>query len=290
MTEVASTPLQSEEDALRSIQNALALFAVNKRSPSHCSISTSPTVSASSSPSRSLWSDQGSCDDSSDDADSSEQTVGAFNIEQAVINSIAETLSSQDAPEYERPEKALETASIGAIHMEQALINSIAENFSSQDSSECERPEGALESISVGGLNMEQAVINLIAETLSSQDAPEYERPEMVLDISDVSHAVEDEASPSGSLLSQMFFTCLEGSVFSTSLEPQSTDQPSTVLATNLSKYIVRTKMYSGKARWRRGCHSQSWDNDDASRKTDRTDKTEKCCNTSKEKKLEKMA
>jgi hypothetical protein len=251
MTEAATTPLQREEDALLSIQNALALFPVTKRSPSHCTISTAPTVSSSRSSSRSVESDQGSWDGSNDDADSSEQTIGGFYIEQAVINSIAETLSSQDAPEHKRPETALE------------IIN------------------------------------------------------DEIVYSSYLSHAVDDEAAPSGSLLSQMFFTCMGESVFSTSIEPQSTDgqdtlksmsgsfnrlvrdyrstmehhfafcgtqrePPSTGLTTNLSKSVSRRRCAS-KGRWKRR-FSQNSDNDDASRRTDKTDKTEKRCNTSKEK------
>ena len=307
MTEVETLPLQREEDALLSIQNALALFTVIKRSPSHSSISTAPTVSASSSPSRSLRSNQGSCDDSSDEGDSSAQTVGGiFNMDQAVIDSIAETLSSQDAPEYERPERALESISIGSINMEQAVTNPMADILSSQDVPEHERPERALEFVSFGGINMEQAVINSIAETLSSQDAPEYERPEMVLaiistsHISDLSNAAEDEAGPRGSLLSQMFFTCTGGSVFSTFIEPQSTgpnqdamkyctlgEPPAIALATSLSNSAVRTRRACSKGRWPRRSYSRRSDSDDAS---NRTDKTEKHRNTSKEKKLEKMA
>jgi hypothetical protein len=111
MSEVPTTPLQREHDALLSIQNALALFPMTKRTSSHCTVSTASTVSSSSSPSRSLQSDRYSCDDSNDDADSSEQTVVGFYVEQAVINSIAETLSSQDAPEDERPETAVDDMS-----------------------------------------------------------------------------------------------------------------------------------------------------------------------------------
>ena len=289
MTEVETLPLQREEDALLSIQNALALFTVIKRSPSHSSISTAPTVSASSSPSRSLRSNQRSCDDNSDDADSSEQTIGGIHMELAVTNSIAATLSSQeDTPEYERPERALKI-------------------------------------ISIGGINMEQAVTNSIAETLSSQYAPENERPEVVLAIKSISHIPdlsnvvedEDEAAPSGSLLSQMFFTCMGGSVRSTSIEPQSTGQNQDKMKSESSTYscfadashstmdnlfafcgtlreplstaLATTQRSSSKGRLpRRSCSRRS-DNDDASRRTDRTDKTEKHRNTSKKKKLEKL-
>lgn len=260
MTEVATTPLQREEDALRSIQNALALSAVTKRSQSHGTICTARTVSTSSSWSRSLQSDQGSCDDSSDNPDSSEQTIDGLYMEQAVINSIAETLLSgqEDEPVHDRAETALEIRRDGISY------------------------------------------------------------------ISDLSHTVEDEAAPGGSLLSHMLLTCMGGSVFSTSIEPQSTQQdtmksmsvsgcnrlfcdsqstmdnslgfcgtqrepPSTGgLATrSLSKSVAlaRRRRPSSQGQWHKR-FLKILDKDDASRWTD---KTEKHCNTSNEKKL-KMA
>jgi hypothetical protein len=282
MTKAETTPpLEREEDAVLSIQNAFTfLLPVTKRSPSHCTINTMNT---------SLTVSSSSCDDSNnDDADdSSEHTVDRVYMEQAVINSIAETLSSQeDAPECD--EKLVD-----GFYLEQAVLNSIAETLLSQEEApECdERPERvALESISISS-------------------------------ISDLPHAVEDEvveAAPSGgSLLSQMFFSCMGGSVLPTtsSVEPQRTGQDtatsvtrnynyrfpfgfspreppplttSGLAATNLvSKFVTQRKSYNSKGRWRRMA-SQRRDTDDASRKTDKTDKTRRSGNTSKEKKRRK--
>jgi hypothetical protein len=229
MTEVATTrPQEREDDALlrASIQKALAMFPFTKRSPSHCAVSIAPTVS------------------------SEQSSEAGFYIEKAVIESIAETLSSQDAHEHERPEK-------------------------------------------------------MTLEIISNS----Y--------ISDLPYAVEVEAVPplssSGAARSlpssPMFFTCMGGSMFSTPGEHQSTGQdttkstkdndfaafcgrdtrlrepPTIRRATNLSESVAHRMSFS-KERWRGRSSLLSWDNDDASR---RTDKTEKHCNTSKEKKLEKM-
>jgi hypothetical protein len=214
---------------------------------------------------------QGSYDAGSnhDEADSSEQTIDAgFYIEKAVIESIAETLSSQDAHEDERPEKM---------------------------------------------------ILEIIISNSYISDLPHAVEVEAVPPLTSSGAARSLPSSP------RMFFTCMGGSMFSAPLEHQSTGQdttksmsdgtsynrpvcdshstnkdnhfadfcgrdtrlrepPTIRRATNLSESVAQRMSFT-KGRWP-GTSLLSWDNDDASR---RTDKTEKHCNTSKEKKLEKM-